>query len=169
MPRFVFLHLPKSLSDSRVRLLRSWKSEFLSPKCSARFGRPRLDSHSHWCPSTAGRDDAIYPQELFLQITPGWRVAHTWCGDSSCVPVSGVVLFFSCQKGNILFSFWDRDWFLWKRWMFKNNPVATEPNVFALTSFSFEKTLFLFALPGVCCSMLIEKINLISDLKPSTC
>lgn len=126
MPTFVFLHLPKSFPDSHVRLLRSWKWEFFSPKCSARFGRPSLHSHSHQCPSTAGRDNAIHPQELFLQITPAWRVAHTWCGmDSARVPVSGVVLFCSCHKGNILFIFWDRDWFLWKRWMFKNNLVVT--------------------------------------------
>lgn len=53
--------------------------------------------------------------------------------------------------------------------MFKNNLVVTGLNAFALTSFSFENALFLFALPGVCCSILIEKINIISDLKPSTC
>lgn len=126
MPTFVFLHLPKSLPESCVRLLRSWKLEFLSPKCSVRFGRPSLHSHSHWCPSTAGRDDAIYPQELFLHITVGWRIAHTWWGDSPSVPVSGVVLFCSCQKGNILLSFWDRDWFLFEKWMFKNNLVVTD-------------------------------------------
>lgn len=135
MPTFVFLHLPKSLPDSCVRLLRSWKLEFLSPKCSARFGRLSLHSHSHQCPSTAGRDDAIYPQELFLQVTVGWRVAQTWCEVSAGFSVSGVVLFCACRKGNILSSFQDRDWFLWKRWMFKNNLVVTGPNVFALTSF----------------------------------
>lgn len=146
MPRFVFLHLPKSLPDSCVRLLRSWKLEFLSPKCFGRFGRPSLHSHSHWCPSTAGRDGAIYPQELFLQITLGWRVAHTWCGDSPCVPVPGVVLFCSCQKSNILFSFF-RDRFLWKRWMFKNNLVVTGPNVFCINKLFFWKYIVFICSP----------------------
>lgn len=149
MPTFVFLHLPESLPDSCVRLLRSWKLEFLSPKCSARFGRPILHSHSHRCPSTPGRDDAIYPQELFLRITPGWRVAHTWCGVSACVPLPGVVLCCFCQKGNILFSFRDRDCFLWKWWMLKNNLVVTGPNVSALISFLLK----------TCCFYLLSQVS----------
>lgn len=73
------------------------------------------------------------PVGFVSPFRPWLGVVRAWCEVSASSPVSALALFCACQKGNLLVSFWDRDRFLWKRWIFKNNLVVTGPNVSTLS------------------------------------